>query len=618
MRFWFIFAALIVLMRAGPASAQGAESAATAFVGVQQLSLSPGGKYVFAVDEFHTITVAETACLVTSGGACRVSRLWTENYFEVNEPYFSRDDRYLYMGAMGITPEKTPNGTLTISEIEIAALLRGERTPRRTFTLQLPSSLKHSMDIETDVSGWSTTAANAYFARITPIVAAAVRGDSKRPDNVSNVFGRLSGDRAIALRRDDQDYFVHCSRNGGPERLLWKNGSAFESRRTNLPIRFDGKDAMVLTRGSVLRLTGCSVRDETKGLPRALLIQGDDPSGYYGFATAFGARPRHVTPRLARLVERAVEAVAGEHVMGIAVSNRHGSAIVSHGPFFRQEQRQRPNGTNLEITVAGYRHDLYFGGRKISLIPPGKPIATHKVIAVDGGKLFVERYSRPENRKNVVFLYGGPGLYANFEQYAFSDMLAILDAGANLDIFHYGGSSYTFALKDHLYRGGTASLARDSQRLEDYVFAHYKPRDFVSLHLRSFGGTFYRFMSPKLLHRFNNVVLDAPAGSYSDYPGSLTPLAYKFNQMNLGQDTAAEARKYYAGLTGCQLVRKVTLIVGKKDDLVDPDYAYRFCKETDKLEIIRHDGDHMEATPNASPADMQVYRLNAAKLTADS
>ncbi|MEV5712216.1 hypothetical protein, partial [Actinoallomurus sp. NPDC052274] len=243
---------------------------------------------------------------------------------------------------------------------------------------------------------------------------------------------------------------------------------------------------------------------------------------------------------------------------------------------------------------------------------------THKVIAVDGGKLFVERYSRPENRKNVVFLYGGPGLYANFEQYAFSDMLAILDAGANLDIFHYGGSSYTFALKDHLYRGGTASLARDSQRLEDYVFAHYKPRDFVSLHLRSFGGTFYRFMSPKLLHRFNNVVLDAPAGSYSDYPGSLTPLAYKFNQMNLGQDTAAEARKYYAGLTGCQLVRKVTLIVGKKDDLVDPDYAYRFCKETDKLEIIRHDGDHMEATPNASPADMQVYRLNAAKLTADS
>ena len=614
MRRWLAIVTSILIGCATSAAAQGRETAASAFAGVQQLKFSPGGKYVFAADEFRTVTIVETACLRVSGGACPAIKAWTKRYFPVNNVYFSKDDRFIYLAEMGITAQKTPDGILTIREHEVARLLRGDRAPRRSFSIQLSNDLKHSVDIEMDVSRWSTAAANAYFAKVTPTLEHAVSSDSRRPDNVSNVFGRVAGERSLVLRRDDQDYFVYCRANGAPERLLWKNGSAFESRRANLAVRFDGKDPIVQTQGSVLRLSNCALHDETAGLPRALLIEGDDPSGYYGFATAQGVRPRHVTRPLAARLSRAFKAVADQHVMGIAVSNRHDLALISHGPFFRREQRPRANGTTLDIMVAGYQHDFYFAGRKVALVPPGKLIATHRIDTVDGGRLFVESYSRPENRKHVVFLYGGPGLYENFEKYAWPDLVEILDSGANIDVVHYGGSGYTFGLKDHLYRGGTASLARDAQALEDYVFSRYEPGNFVALRLRSFGGAFYRFLSPKLLHRFNNIVLDAPSGSFAGYPGELSPLAYKFNQMNLGEDTATEARKYYTSLRSCQLIVKTVIVVGRKDDRVDPDFAYRFCKNSDKLEMIYHDGDHLEESPSADPARMEIYRRMAEKL----
>lgn len=94
----------------------------------------------------------------------------------------------------------------------------------------------------------------------------------------------------------------------------------------------------------------------------------------------------------------------------------------------------------------------------------GEALARHEVRRVGGAKgVFVERYSREGARRTVLYLSGGPGLHENLEVSASDDISLLLDNGFNVDVIHYGGSDYTFAQFDRLYREGPGSIDADAR-----------------------------------------------------------------------------------------------------------------------------------------------------------
>lgn len=586
--------------------------AAAVFVKHPMLKISPSGRYVYYEEKNGPVFLSEVACLKQKSGECPVYAIQSRQAFPRNTSYFSRDDRFLYLADVGTSAARSANGALTIREFDMGRLLAGDRVlPRRTFTFRLSKDIEHDIDITTDFSRMSDAATQRLVIRSTPLLDAATAADSTSAANVSNVFGLLDGSRFVMLRRADADYQVYCRTAASGERLLWSNGTAFYSRMSNLPFKFDGADPIVQATGGILRLTGCKVNNLTANLPGAWFIEGDDPAGYYGFFTSLGVTPAHVDRALSVAVSASVERLRDEHVTGVAINNRHRLSVISHGPYRTVE------GSFPRLR---YSHDLTIDGRSIKLVAPGAPMARHELISVDNGRIFVERYSRIGNRKHVLYLYGGPGRSGNLALAAWSDMLAVLDAGADLDIVHYSGSSYTFALKDRLFRDGTESIAADAAAIERYVARTY-PRDaFVAMRLNSFGGLFYRHFTPAFLGSLKNVVLDQPAGSIK-LPETNNPIAQIFNPMNMGKDVPAVNTQYYRDLQSCQVSTPVTIIIGRNDKKVDPEYDYRFCRTSPMVRWVYHDFDHLDNSgifPQSSLMSLEdrakIYRMIASEL----
>lgn len=593
-----------------------AGGAAAAFARQPNLTFSPDGNYLYFEQETGRVVLSEVSCLKKKGGACPAYVVQNLAAFPRNRTYFSGDDRFLYMADVGVSAAGWADGTLTFREFDIGRVITGDRIlPKRTFVFGLSKDIKHDIDVVTDFSHMSQVAAQEQVDRSVPLLNAATVEDSKSAANVSNVFGLLDGSRFVMLRRADADYQVYCRTTASNERLLWPNGTAFQSRTSNLPVKFDGPHPLVQATGSILRLAGCKVDNLTADQPNARFIEGDDPIGYYGYFTSLGVSPAHIDRPFSTALSTAVGRLRGEHVTGVAINSRHQLSVISHGPFRTVEA----TGSRLRFS-----HDLMINGRSIKLIAPGAPIARHELVSVDNGRIFVERYARPGNRKHVLYLYGGPGRFGNLELVDWPDMLAILDAGADLDIVHYGGSNYTFALKDHLFRDGTASIAADAAAIERYVSRTY-PRDaFVAMRLNSFGGLFYRHFTPAFLASLKNVVLDQPAGSIK-IPDDVDPIARILNRMNMGKDVPTVNTQYYRDLQSCQVTTPVTIIVGRNDQKVDPEYDYRFCRTNPKVRWVNHDFDHLdnsgvfERSRLVSEEDRaKVYRMVASELVRES
>lgn len=576
------------------------------FPSARTLRFSPAGTYVVA-DRDDQIVIARSDCLAAKGGECPAYVISNNSYFPRNGIGFSGDDRFLYFYEAGLGPEERAGasrirrvtGEITVREVDVASLLAGAPgAERRHFSFSLSADFQHSIDFATDFHAMPDAEVTAYLARSRPIAETAVQLDTKLPTNVSNVFGRIAGDRYILLDRSDARYEVGCRTDRSLPRRLWRNGTAFNSLASNLPFRRDGADWITLSQGSALRISDCRLAVESKGKPRAELVNGDDPTAYYGYVTADGAELRHVAPQLARQVRTMVARVADQHVTGVAIHNGTGAAIVSHGSFvtWDADRGYRP----------AFQHDLLIAGRTVTLSAPGTLAAQHQVVSVGRGKLFVERYSRPGNKRHILYFYGGPGVSVTLGAAVPYDLGRMLDRGADIDIVHYGGSGYTFETKDRLYRKGTASLAEDGWLIERFVDDAYPAEAKVSLLLVSFGGQFFRHFSDRLLHRFDRIVLAAPSGSYSNYLQGISPLGVLQNQMNLGPSTVADANAYFAGLKTCPVTVPITLFIGRKDTTVDPESDYRLCTDPRFVRRIYHDFDHFRNRNLFSSADYRA------------
>jgi hypothetical protein len=467
--------------------------------------------------------------------------------------------------------------------------------------ISVTTRILDEIDILHDFDNFTSVDDQNTLSNYQKLLNEAGRHYGKTPGNVRNIYGLIADDRSIFLYRSDIDYTISYSLDGRPERPLWKNGNPFSIRTENLPFKFDGPDVITLASGGVLRISPDKpLKDETAGQSRAILINGDDPSRYYGYWTAEGVRPKNVSPKLAALIDQAWTRHRDSHVTGLAVHNATGGMVFSYGPF------------RTEDGIAVFRHEVHRDGQTRTIECGGEPVAQHELRRA--GDLFVDRYSRPGNTRTVLFLDGGPGGHRNLDRSFPGDMDRMLDQGLNIDVIHYGGSGYTFGLFNRLFQRGPASIRRDAKTIERYVAETYSPHADVSLYAFSFGAVFYRHFDQAFLDRLDHVVLHAPSGSVSDHdegidalaalasqqpPGAetidiegLRALSRSVNRQFWGAKTIDEQNAYYRNLKTCPLKRRTTVIAGKTDTTVHPLDDYRLCVGGPMLDLVEHNYNH--------------------------
>jgi hypothetical protein len=581
-----------------------------AFCQSPTLEISPAGRYLFARRGSDALSVVSTDCLLQQRADCPVSAIVDDANFPRGGMYFSDDDQWIYMVAAGTDSARRVTGDNTIRKFATRAVLGTKAPP--VLTAALPT--------QGDVMGYLEprlalgTARDAMtLARSQAVADRAAVHKTAFSANARNLYGLMAGDRSIYLFRSDVDYSVGYSLDGAPERRLWGNGNPFSQRRANLAFKFDGRDAVVQASGSILRITPKGLVDLTPRRSRSVLINGDDPSRYYGYGSAEGLVPQGVPPELAAQLKASAESHADQHMLGLAFNQAIGATVYSYGPF---------RAANSQAIA---RHEIRQGERRVEISCGGEVLARHAVRRVGGAKgVFVERYSREGARRTVLYLSGGPGLHENLETSASNDLSLLLDNGFNVDVIHYGGSDYTFAQFDRLYRGGPASIETDARLIERYVRETYGPDDHLSLYAASFGAYFYRRFDDAFLKRMDHVVLSAPAGTMSApsyagvdldpaYRAGVQTLSAAVNRALWGPGTMAAEANYFRGLRRCPLRGPVTIVVGAKDDVVRPLEDYRLCLNSPRLTIIRHEFDHVSPLTPGRPA---FATLNAQTLKA--
>jgi pimeloyl-ACP methyl ester carboxylesterase len=395
---------------------------------------------------------------------------------------------------------------------------------------------------------------------------------------------------------------VWASQDGAPSRRLWRNGNPFSQRTRNLRFKFEGHDAFVEASGGVLRISKTGLSDETSRKSRAVLIDGDLPSNYYGYVSAEGSVTRGLPSNLVAQLDASLNEHATDHVLGASVNLASRTTIVSHGPYRRDG-------------VAFARHDVRRGDRHVEIDCGGAPFARRAVRRLGGDDgLFIESYTLEGPRPTVLFLYGGPGTHINLETGASSDVSALLDAGLNVDVVHYGGSDYTFAQHDRLFRQGAKSVETDARTLSAYIRSKHKHNTGQNTYLmmESFGAYFYRHLDPKALALVDHVLLAQPAGTMdlgrSDFPSipvgeraQVAQLSTASNAALWGPRTGADEADYFRRLKHCPLARPTTIVVGSKDKVVRPLEDYAPCLGEENVKVVELDISHGSVLLSLSP-----------------
>ncbi|MBI1686422.1 hypothetical protein [Caulobacter hibisci] len=561
-----------------------------AFCRSPRLEISPAGNYLVALlpDE---ISMASLDC-VLAGGVCPVARFAGERgTVTTGRMYFSADDRSLYRPVARFDTAGRESGQGEIRMYDTSAIWAGGRTPVATFDFAGRRNMLGYIDVALPLKAADDPATKAQSARASAILLAAEAELTQMSANARNIYGRIDGDRAIWLARKDEDYSVWVSRDGAPLRPLWPNGHPFSPRTKNLRFKFDGRDAMVEASGGVLRISDAGLRDLTAGQSRAMLIDGDDPSTYYGYVSAEGAQGKGLGTRLSKQLNESMHAHSAAAVLGVSVNIASGSSVVSYAPYLME-------GQNFA------RHDVRRGDRRIEIDCGGAPLAERTVKRLGGADgLFIESYARDGARPTVVFLYGGPGGHIDPATRAKNSVQALLDAGFNVDVVHYGGSDYTFALHDRLYRQGAKSLAADARILSRHIEARRAEGRRLYLVMESFGAYFHRRLDAEALAMVDHVLLVQPAGTMDptsvDAPGlparqraDFVRLARTSNAALWGPGTATEETEYFKRLKGCPLVQPTTIVVGSRDDVVRPLEDYAPCLREADVEVVTYDLQH--------------------------
>lgn len=570
-----------------------------AFCRSPRLEISPAGNYLVAIQP-DEISMASLDC-VLAGGVCPVTRFAGERgAVTTGRMYFSADDRSLYRPVARFDASGRESGQGEIRMYDTSAIRAGDKTPVAAFDLAGRRNLLGYIDVALPLKAADDPATKAQLARAGAVLVAAEAELTQMSVNARNIYGRIDGERAIWLARKDEDYSVWVSRDGAPPRPLWPNGHPFSQRTKNLRIKFDGRDAVVEASGGVLRISDAGLRDLTAGQSRAILIDGDDPSKYYGYVSAGNAQGKGLGARLSMQLDASLRAHAAAAVLGVSVNIASGSSVVSHAPY-------RMEGSNFA------RHDVRQGDRRVEIDCGGAPLAERTVKRLGGAEgLFVESYARDGVRPTVVLLYGGPGGHIDPATRAKNSVQALLDAGFDVDVVHYGGSDYTFALHDRLYRQGAKSLAADARILSRHIEARRAEGRRLYLVMESFGAYFHRRLDPKALAMVDHVLLVQPAGTMDptgmDAPGLPAPeradflrLARTSNAALWGAGTAAEETEYFKRLKGCPLVRPTTIVVGSRDDVVRPLEDYASCLSQADVEVVTFDLQHGSVLSLQSP-----------------
>ncbi len=581
-----------------------------AFCRSAKLEISPGGRYLIAREGSDALSVVSPDCLLQRGMDCPVDKIVNDADFPRGRIYFGDGDRWVYMLAAGADSARRATGDNTIRKFATTAVLSARAPAVLTAALPTRGDVLDYLDPRPALG---TANDAATLARYRGVADRAAVHSTAFSANARNLYGLMVGEHSIYLFRSDVDYSIGYSLNGAPERRLWENGNPFTQRRANLDFRFDGRDAVVQASGSILRITPKGLVDLTPRRSRSVLVNGDDPTRYYGYGSAEGLALQGVPPALTAQLMASAESHADQHLLGLAFSEALGATVFSYGPF-RTEDGQ-----------AVVRHEIRRGERRVEINCGGEALARHEIRRVGDAKgVFIERYSREGVRKTVLYLSGGPGLHENLEASASNDISMLLDNGFNVDVIHYGGSDYTFAQFDRLYREGPASIEADARLIERYVRETYGARDHLSLYAASFGAYFYRRFNDAFLNRMDHVVLSGPAGtmskpSYAElklapgYSQAVATLSAAVNRELWGPGTMEAEASYFRGLKRCPLRGPVTILIGVKDDVVRPLDDYRLCLDNPNLTIIRHDFGHVSPLTPGRPA---FAALNAQTLKA--
>ena len=556
------------------------------------LSFSPQGRYVYAMT-YTGMVYAETDCLVSGRNDCPLTRANNPDAF-TRGAYFSASDDEIYLKSGGLGSDRWVNGDTTLRAFSTRETSLGD--PRPFF--QLKSDLLGHIDVERRAGPFDDVS-QALADPTNRLLNEAERrrstlgGGRLGAINVRNMYGRVVDGRSVYLFRSDDDYSVGYRLDGGPERPLWVNGNPFSERRSNINFKFDGSDAIGLVSGSVIRISPTrALKDETATKSRAVLIDGDDSSVYYGYWSAEGLNAKGVNPELVRRIEQTLRDHASDHVSGLAVSNRTGSTVLSYGPF------RAVNGQALT------RHDIARGDQRVQIDCGGERLARHEVRRVGGSEgLFVDRYIAGPERTTVLYLTGGPGGHVNLESGFDNDVATLLSNGFNVDVIQYGGSNYTFAQYNRLSAKGPASILHDTRLIEEYVAKTYDKEADIAVYGFSFGAYFYRHFSDEFLERLSGVVLASPAGTmtlpdYSEVSDAqlrepIGRLSANLNALLWGRDTLQGEASYFAALKRCPLRFPVTIVVGDKDTAVSPLRDYAICRDARQVRFLTHAYGHI-------------------------
>ncbi|MDG2530681.1 hypothetical protein [Caulobacter endophyticus] len=583
----------VAVALSGPVIAETADWKAP-FCHASSLGVSPQGGYVYARRD-GALTFVPTDCLLSRAASCPVRSIGGDADFPRGAWFV--DDRTLMASAVEADAQgrASADAVVTIHRLGVPTpaeriALKGDFAALGLVDLRLsPADLQNSDRLR------------AYMRRAAGRI-------SRIPGNARSVYGRLSTDRSVQVFRADADHSVWYALDGQAERRLAENGSPFSERRANLTFKFDGRDAMALVSGGVVRISAeRGLVSESAGRSRAVLIDGDADQAYYGYWSAEGLAAKGLDTSLAGAVSDLVAIDSGSPVTGLAVNAATGTALVSRAPY----------RTTQDVATA--RHWLRRGGRTVEIDCGGQAVAAHSVRR--SGGIFVDHYEAPNARGAVLYLTGGPGQHAELGPGLVNDVAGLIAAGLSVDVVQFGGGDYTFDLSQRLFEGGIASIAQDARAIEAYVRREYGCDRRVSLYAFSFGGYFHRRFSDDFLACLNQVVLAAPGGSVDDPDRFLDGLGlapdtrartarfYGAARLQLwGKGVQAQEAAYFQGLSRCPLSRRTILVVGDRDRVVRPLEDYRSCLDDDRLEVVRHGGGHVSVLHPSARATAEARR----------
>ena len=571
------------------------------------VEFSPAGHYLVARRGSEAVYVASTDCLLRRGMDCPVDKIVNNSTFGRGQIYFSNDDQWVYMTGAGVDArEKRSTGDNVIGKFVTSAVLSANAPPVLTAAFPTQGDVLGYLDLRVELG---TADMDMLLSKQALQINRAAAHLSRFSANSRNLYGLMAGKRSIYLVRSDVDYSVSYSLDGGPERPLWRNGNPFSQRRANLTFKFDGRDAIVQTSGSILRISRKGLVDMTSRRSRSVLINGDDPTRYYGYGSAEGLAASSVPAELAALLQASFARHRDQHMRGLAFNETIGATVFSYGSF--------RGDTGRALT----RHEIRRGDRVVEITCGGETLAEHEVVRVGRDRLFVDRYRRTGARPTLLYLTGGPGGHINLETEIDNDIAALLDNGFNVDVLQYGGTDYTFAQYNRLYRSGPAALDENAQLIEQYVANTYGPDDRLSLYAFSFGAYHIRRFNAAFLRRMDHVVLAAPAGTsrlptYSspglsaDYLAGIRRLSVAVNRSLWGPGTMEAEARYFQNLKTCPLLVPVTMTIGQKDDTVRPLEDYRTCLNSPLLRLIHHPSGHVSGLePRLTDLSAQVIAV---------